>query len=259
MRSDGLGLALDRGIRKQPNRGTRRPRLLWCCKTETKTWAASNGQNQRHFVWFCRETQGADRASRQAAEHRSDRLRRSHGSDLRRRDRRPAHAHLLRRVIEAHGAPVRIGAQCIVRENLNIRSTHRNAVEIGNHVLIGPHASLKGCVVEDECFLATGVRVYQGARIGRRSEVRIDGVVHVRSVLPPESLVPIKWVAVGDPARLLPPHKHEEIDAVLGGMNFSKEVYGLERRSGGGVDMDMKEVTRHETDGLADHRNDREL
>jgi carbonic anhydrase/acetyltransferase-like protein (isoleucine patch superfamily) len=162
-------------------------------------------------------------------------------------------------VIEAHGAPVRIGAQCIVRENLNIRSTHRNAVEIGNHVLIGPHASLKGCVVEDECFLATGVRVYQGARIGRRSEVRIDGVVHVRSVLPPESLVPIKWVAVGDPARLLPPHKHEEIDAVLGGMNFSKEVYGLERRSGGGVDMDMKEVTRHETDGLADHRNDREL
>jgi carbonic anhydrase/acetyltransferase-like protein (isoleucine patch superfamily) len=162
-------------------------------------------------------------------------------------------------VIEAHGAPVRIGTQCVVRENLNIRSTGGNAVEIGDHVLIGPHASLKGCVIEDECFLATGVRLFQGARVGRRSEVRIDAIVHVRSVLPPESLVPIKWVAVGHPAQLFPPHKHEEIDAVLGGMDFPKAVYGLERRSGVGVDMDMKEVTRHVTDGLADHRDDQEL
>jgi hypothetical protein len=43
------------------------------------------------------------------------------------------------------------------------------------------------------------VKIYQGARVGRRTEVRIDGIVHVRSVLPPSSLVPIKWVAVGDP------------------------------------------------------------
>jgi carbonic anhydrase/acetyltransferase-like protein (isoleucine patch superfamily) len=162
-------------------------------------------------------------------------------------------------VIEAHGAPVRIGAQCVLRENLNIRSTSGNPVEIGNHVLIGPQSSLKGCVVEDECFLATGVKIYQGAVIGRRTEVRIDGVVHVRSVLPPNSLVPIKWVAVGDPAQIFPPDKREEIDAILSAMNFAEEVYGLERQSGGGVDMDMKEVTRRVTSGLADHRNDREL
>jgi carbonic anhydrase/acetyltransferase-like protein (isoleucine patch superfamily) len=162
-------------------------------------------------------------------------------------------------VIEAHGAPVRIGAQCIVRENLNIRSTSLNAVGIGDHVLIGPHSSLKGCTVEDECFLATGVKIFQGAVIGRRSEVRIDGVVHVRSVLPPSSLVPIKWLAVGDPAQLFPPDKHHEIDAVLARMNFPEEVYGLERQSGSGVDMDMKEVTRRVAFGLADHRDDREL
>jgi carbonic anhydrase/acetyltransferase-like protein (isoleucine patch superfamily) len=162
-------------------------------------------------------------------------------------------------VIEAHGAPVRIGAQCVIRENLNIRSTSRNAVEIGDHVLIGPQSSLKGCIVEDECFLATGVKIYQGAVIGRRTEVRIDGIVHVRSVLPPNSLVPIKWLAVGDPAQLFPPDKHEEIDAILSKMNFPEEVYGLERQPGGGVDMDMKEVTRRVTSGLADHRDDREL
>lgn len=162
-------------------------------------------------------------------------------------------------VIEAHGAPVRIGAQCVVRENLNIRSTSRNAVEIGDHVLIGPQSSLKGCIVEDECFLATGVKIYQGARVGRRTEVRIDGIVHVRSVLPPNSLVPIKWLAVGDPAQMFPPNKHEEINAILAKRNFPEEVYGLERQSGSGVDMDMKEVTRRVTSELADHRDDREL
>ena len=162
-------------------------------------------------------------------------------------------------VIEAHGASVRIGAQCVVRENLNIRSTSRNAVEIGDHVLIGPHSSLKGCIVEDECFLATGVKIFQGAVVGRRTEVRIDGVVHVRSILPPNSLVPIKWVAVGDPAQLFPPDKHTDIDAILADMNFPEEVYGLERQSGRGVDMDMKELTRRVTSELADHRDDREL
>jgi carbonic anhydrase/acetyltransferase-like protein (isoleucine patch superfamily) len=108
-------------------------------------------------------------------------------------------------VIEAHGAPVHIGTQCVIRENLNIRSTSGDAVEIGDYVLIGPHSSLKGCTIAAECFLATGVKIYQRARVGRRSEVRVDGVVHVGSVLSLHSLVPIKWVAVGDPAQLFPP------------------------------------------------------
>ncbi|GAA2845719.1 hypothetical protein GCM10020220_038870 [Nonomuraea rubra] len=103
------------------------------------------------------------------------------------------------------------------------------------------------------------MRIYQGAHVGERTEVRIDGIVHVGSVLPPGSLVPIKWIAVGDPARLFPPGEHEEIDAILSRMDFPQQVYGLERQPGGGVDMDMKELTRRETTGLADHRHDREL
>ena len=162
-------------------------------------------------------------------------------------------------VIEAHGAPVRIGAQCVVRENLNIRSTSRNAVDIGDHVLIGPQSSLKGCIIEQECFLATGVKIYQGARVGRRTEVRIDGIVHVRSVLPPNSLVPIKWVAVGNPAQLFPPDQHKEIDALLAAMNFAGEVYGMERQAVSGVDMNMTDLTRRVTSELADHRDDREV
>src|SRR5687767_14811963 len=83
-------------------------------------------------------------------------------------------------------------------------------------------------------FWRRASKIYQGAVIGQRTEVRIDGVVHVRSVLPPNSLVPIKWVAVGNPAKLFPPDKHEDIDAMLAKMDFAGEVYGLERQSGSG-------------------------
>ena len=52
-------------------------------------------------------------------------------------------------------------------------------------VLIGPRAYLVGCTVEDNVFLATGATVFNGARIGKGAEVRINGLVHLKTVLPP--------------------------------------------------------------------------
>jgi carbonic anhydrase/acetyltransferase-like protein (isoleucine patch superfamily) len=48
-----------------------------------------------------------------------------------------------------------------------------------------------GAVVEDDVFLATGVSVFPGARVGARSEVRINAVVHVNSSIAEETTVPI--------------------------------------------------------------------
>jgi hypothetical protein len=53
------------------------------------------------------------------------------------------------------------------------------------------------------------------------------------------------------------PDQHDAIDAILSGMDFPRVVYGLERQSGAGVDMDMREVARRITSGLAEHRHDR--
>ena len=39
-------------------------------------------------------------------------------------------------------------------------------------------------------------------------------MVHVNSVLAPDALVPIGWVAVGDPAEVLPPGEHDAIWAI---------------------------------------------
>jgi carbonic anhydrase/acetyltransferase-like protein (isoleucine patch superfamily) len=92
-----------------------------------------------------------------------------------------------------------------------LRGVRDASLTIGNNVLIGPRAYLSGCSIEDDVFLATGATVFNKARVGKGSEVRVNGLVHLRTVLPPHSTVPIGWVAVGDPATILPSSEHDRI------------------------------------------------
>jgi carbonic anhydrase/acetyltransferase-like protein (isoleucine patch superfamily) len=116
-------------------------------------------------------------------------------------------------------------------ENAVIRSTRRHPAAIGDHVLIGPGAYLSGCAIRDCAFLATGSRVFNGAIIGARTEVRINATVHLLTKLPEGATVPIGWVAVGDPARILPPEAHGEIWAIQEPLNFPREIFGSTGRS----------------------------
>lgn len=132
-------------------------------------------------------------------------------------------------VLVAESGPIRIGSNCVVMDTAVLRGVRGSPLEVGNHVLIGPRAYLTGCHVEDEAFLATGVTVFNGARIGRGAEVRINGIVHIRTVLPAGATVPLGWIAVGDPARILPPERHDEIWAAQKALDFPKFVFGVER------------------------------
>ncbi len=87
-------------------------------------------------------------------------------------------------VLVAEGGPVTIGAHCIIMEQAVLRGTARHPVRLADHVLVGPHAHLSGCTVEQSVFVATGACVFNGARLGARSEVRINGVVHVNTTVP---------------------------------------------------------------------------
>ncbi|MEW5720077.1 MAG: gamma carbonic anhydrase family protein [Chloroflexota bacterium] len=158
-------------------------------------------------------------------------------------------------VIAAEGGSVEIGAQCIIMENAVIRGTPRHPTRIGNHVLVGPRAYLTGCLIEDDVFLATGATIFNGARIGMRAEVRINGVVHLKTNLPADATVPIGWVAVGDPASILPPHEHEKIWAIQKPLNFPREVFGLERPPES--ETIMPEMTRRYARFLAKHADDK--
>ena len=153
--------------------------------------------------------------------------------------------------IISEGGRIEIGCYCIVMENAVIRSTGRHSTRIGSHCLIGPNAHLVGCTVEDEVFIATGAAIFHGARLGKGSEVRINGVVHIRSSLPPGQTVPIGWVAVGDPIKILPPDRHEDIWAVQKSLDFPLFVYGFDR-----AEADMVKITQSLSGALTAHRDD---
>ncbi|HET8577449.1 MAG TPA: gamma carbonic anhydrase family protein [Methylomirabilota bacterium] len=160
-------------------------------------------------------------------------------------------------VLTAEGGAVTIGAHVIVMEQAVIRGTRRHPARVGEHVLIGPRAYLSGCTVEDSVFIATNASIFNGARLETRSEVRINGVVHVNSVVAAGATVPIGWVAVGDPAEILPPQEHERIWAIQKRLNFPGTVFGLERAPEG--QTVMPELTRRYGRALGHHRADRVL
>jgi carbonic anhydrase/acetyltransferase-like protein (isoleucine patch superfamily) len=132
-------------------------------------------------------------------------------------------------VLTAEDGGIRVGDRTVVMENALIRGRAGHPAIIGNDVLVGPHAHLNGTRVADGCFLATGAALFPGSVVGAGAEVRIHGVVHVNTVLAPGQLVPIGWVAVGDPARVFPPGQHEQIWAIQQALDFPGTVYGITR------------------------------
>jgi carbonic anhydrase/acetyltransferase-like protein (isoleucine patch superfamily) len=155
-------------------------------------------------------------------------------------------------VVTAEGGKISIGRYCVVMHNAVIRSTARHSASTGDHCLIGPNAHLAGCTLEESVFVATGAAVFHGARLGARSEVRVNGVVHVKSHLMPDATVPIGWVAVGSPAEILPPGDHEEIWAIQKTLDFPQVVYGVGRPAPG--HSNMPEITRRLSRIYGDHR-----
>jgi len=153
--------------------------------------------------------------------------------------------------IIAEGGSISIGTECIVMENAVLRSNARHPLKIGNNCLIGPHAHVVGCTVEDEVFVATGASIFHGARLGKGCEVRINGVVHLKTHVVPGDTVPIGWVAVGSPASILPPNEHEKIWEIQKPLNFPLTVYGFDRS-----EADMVKITRRLSEALGSHAHD---
>lgn len=157
-------------------------------------------------------------------------------------------------ILTSEGGPVRIGANSIVMENALLRGTRHHPLTVGQNVLAGPYSYLSGCSIEDDVFLATRSSVFNGARIGRGSTVRIGGLVHLLTKLPPDSRVPIGWVAVGDPVSILPAEAEAEIWAALEPLDFPRVVFGVERSKPGRSTMPQlcrrygRYLSRHDSD-----------
>jgi carbonic anhydrase/acetyltransferase-like protein (isoleucine patch superfamily) len=156
-------------------------------------------------------------------------------------------------VLTAEDGEVRTGADVVVMENALVRGRAKHPAVLGDAVLVGPHAHINGAAIEDEVFVATGVSVFPGAVAGTRSELRINSVLHVNSRLAPDTVLPIGWIAVGDPAELFSPDRHEELWEVQQAMDFPGTVYGTPRGT------PMRTLMARQTEFYGAHRDDRRI
>jgi carbonic anhydrase/acetyltransferase-like protein (isoleucine patch superfamily) len=145
-------------------------------------------------------------------------------------------------VLDGGGGPVEIGSDVLVMEYAVLRGRAAHPLWIGDAVLVGPHAHLNGTTIEDEVFVATGVSMFAGSRAGTRSELRIHSVLHVNSALLPDTVVPIGWIAAGDPARLFSPDQHRELWEVQEPLDFPGTMYGVPRGTS------MREIMRRQSE-----------
>jgi hypothetical protein len=74
-------------------------------------------------------------------------------------------------------------------------------------------------------------------------------------VLPEGTVVPIGWVAVGDPVQLLSPDRAEDIAAAQPELDFPGHVFGVDRDT---PDL-MVQLTERYGSSLSRHTHDREL
>jgi gamma-carbonic anhydrase len=144
-------------------------------------------------------------------------------------------------VIHAVNGPVVIGSNVLVMEHAVLRGRAEHPVVIGDSVLVGPQTHLNGTHVEDEVFIATGASMFPGSRAGAGSELRINSVLHVNSRLAPGTVVPIGWIAAGDPAELFSPDRHDDLWAVQKTLDFPGSVYGVDRGT------PMREIMRRQS------------
>lgn len=156
-------------------------------------------------------------------------------------------------VLTAEDGEIWIGDDVVIMENALVRGRSRHPVSVGNAVLIGPHAHLNGATVEDEVFIATGASLFPGSVAARGSELRINSVLHVNSRLLPETIIPIGWIAAGNPAQLFSPNQHEELWQVQAELDFPGTVYGLPRGT------PMATIMARQSEFYGAHRDDQIL
>lgn len=156
-------------------------------------------------------------------------------------------------VLSGEDGLVSIGEDTVIMEHALVRGRVTHPAVVGDAVMVGPHTHINGSTVEDEAFIATGASLFPGSVIGAGAEVRINGVVQVNTTVGPGMVVPIGWVAVGNPAHILPAERHAEIGEIQRKLDFVGTVYGV------GNDVSMRDVMRSQSQFYGHHRDDAAL
>jgi len=153
-------------------------------------------------------------------------------------------------VVSAQGAGVTIGRDCVVMEQAVVRGAGVHPCRLGDHVLVGPHAHVSGADIEDGVFVATGAVILNGAKIGRGTVVQVNAVVHIGVVCPPETVIPIGHVAIGNPAIVLPAHELVRRGDLSADIGFTAFVFGFDSTGQSSAEA-TRQLCRRYSVGLA--------
>ena len=133
-------------------------------------------------------------------------------------------------VLDSEASRVEVGECAIVCENAVLRATFAGGADlpvvVGDHVFVGPHATLLGCAVESACYVATGATVLQGATLERGAVVAVGALVHANAKVPSEFFVPPNTIVVGDPLRVYAPG-NEGVPEAIKSANFAQTAFGV--------------------------------
>lgn len=141
-----------------------------------------------------------------------------------------AHARVMYgAVLDAEDARVEVGSHTIVSEQAVLRATAVTGavVELGDHVFVGPHATVLGARVSRCAYLAASTTVLHLATVGAGASVAVGALVHARTVLPDEFFVPPHTTAVGDPVEVFGPDRVEEVAEAIAGVGFADAAFGV--------------------------------
>ena len=134
-------------------------------------------------------------------------------------------------VLDGEGSRIEIAECAIVCEQAVLRATaagdEDHPVLIGDHVFVGPHATLLGCTVGAAAYLATGATVLQGAVLGSGAVVAVGALVHAGTRLPDELFVPPGTIAIGDPPRIFAPSQQAELAQAIKEVGFAARAFGV--------------------------------
>jgi carbonic anhydrase/acetyltransferase-like protein (isoleucine patch superfamily) len=134
-------------------------------------------------------------------------------------------------VLDAEAAVIEVGECAVICENAVLRASASAGIErpvlLGDHVFVGPHATLLGCEVGRCAYLATGATVLQTARLGAGAVIAVGAMAHAGTVLPDEFFVPPHTMAIGDPVRVLAPGD-PGVPAAIRAAGFAQAAFGVD-------------------------------
>ena len=100
---------------------------------------------------------------------------------------------------------IQIGEATNIQDGSILHVDDEHPCVLADHVHVGHHANLHGCVVERGAMVGIGAIVLSGARIGAGAIIGAGSVVLEGTVIPPRVL------AVGAPARVVRPVRARDL------------------------------------------------